>query len=64
MAIAERPELGTTYGPDPERSSIHSEGEKNHDILYDVLVGRDISRIMSDVAAPDTHRGNGARRLQ
>ena len=37
------PELGSTYHPDPERVSVYLNGEKNHDILYDVLVRRGIS---------------------
>ncbi len=37
------PELGSTYQPDPERVSLYLDGEKSHDILYDVLVRRDVS---------------------
>ena len=32
------PELGSTCRPDLERASAYQDGEKNHDILYDVLV--------------------------
>ena len=38
-----RPELGSTYLPDPERVSVYLKGEISHDILYDALVRRDIS---------------------
>jgi len=37
------PELGNTFHPDPERVRIYQDGQKSHDILYDVLVRRDIS---------------------